>query len=94
MYFWDRVEGSAEATVLEMKDERGLGKTLDIILHRGTMNKGDEIAIATPTGPLVTKIKGMFSPRGMSEMRDAGDRWDSVDTVSAAAGLKLSAPDT
>jgi len=87
------VEGSAEATVLEMKDERGLGKTLDIILHRGTMNKGDEIAIATPTGPLVTKIKGMFSPRGMSEMRDAGDRWDSVDTVSAAAGLKLSAPD-
>jgi translation initiation factor 5B len=87
------VEGSAEATVLEMKEERGLGKTLDIILHRGTMNKGDEIAVATPTGPLVTKIKGMFSPRGMSEMRDAGDRWDSVDTVSAAAGLKLSAPD-
>lgn len=87
------VEGSAEATVLEMKNERGLGKTLDIILHRGTMNKGDEIVVATPTGPLVTKIKGMFSPRGMSEMRDAGDRWDSVDTVSAAAGLKLSAPD-
>lgn len=87
------VEGSAEATVLEMKEERGLGKTLDIILHRGTMNKGDEIVVATPSGPLVTKIKGMFSPRGMSEMRDAGDRWDSVDTVSAAAGLKLSAPD-
>ncbi|MBC8437985.1 MAG: translation initiation factor IF-2 [Euryarchaeota archaeon] len=87
------IEGSAEATVLEMKEERGLGKTLDIILHRGTLNKGDEIAVATPNGPLVTRIKGMFSPRGMSEMRDAGDRWDSVDTVNAAAGLKLSAPD-
>jgi translation initiation factor 5B len=87
------IEGSAEATVLEMKEERGLGKTLDIILHRGTLNKGDEISVATPNGPLITKIKGMFSPRGMSEMRDAGDRWDSVNTVTAAAGLKLSAPD-
>ncbi len=87
------IGGEAEATVLEMKEERGLGKTLDIILHRGTLNKGDEIAVATPNGPLVTRIKGMFSPRGMSEMRDAGDRWDSVDSVTAAAGLKLSAPD-
>tara|TARA_Y100000588_G_scaffold343957_1_gene389795 strand:+ start:228 stop:2033 length:1806 start_codon:yes stop_codon:yes gene_type:complete len=87
------IDGEAEATVLEMKEERGLGKTLDIILHRGTLNKGDEIAVATPNGPLVTRIKGMFSPRGMSEMRDAGDRWDSVDSVTAAAGLKLSAPD-
>ena len=86
-------EGSAEATILEMKEEKGLGKTLDIILHRGTLTKGDEIAVATPDGPLVTKIKGMFSPRGMSEMRDAGDRWDAVNSVSAAAGLKISAPD-
>lgn len=85
--------GSAEATVLEMKEERGLGKTLDVILHRGTLSKGDEIAVATPNGPQVTRIKGMFSPRGMSEMRDAGDRWDSVESVSAAAGLKISAPD-
>mgnify|MGYP001025840394 CR=1 FL=1 len=86
------VEGTAEATVLEMKEERGLGKTLDVILHRGTLSKGDEFAIATPEGPQVTRIKGMFSPRGMSEMRDAGDRWDSVDSVTAAAGLKISAP--
>ena len=87
------VEGPAEATVLELKEERGLGKTLDIILHRGTLRKGDEIALATSEGPRITRIRGMFSPRGMSEMRDAGNRWDAVDEVSAAAGLKLSAPD-
>ena len=86
------VEGAAEATVLEMKEERGLGKTLDIILHRGTLSKGDEIALATSDGPRITRIRGMFSPRGMSEMRDAGDRWDAIEEVSAAAGLKLSAP--
>ena len=26
-------------------------------------------------------------------MRDAGDRWDAIETVDAAAGLKLAAPD-
>jgi translation initiation factor 5B len=29
----------------------------------------------------------------MAEMRDAGDRWDAIETVEAAAGLKLAAPD-
>ncbi len=42
------VEGTAEATVLEMKEERGLGKTLDAMSHRGTHSKCDELAIATP----------------------------------------------
>ena len=26
-------------------------------------------------------------------MRDAGDRWDAIETVEAASGLKLAAPD-
>ena len=34
----------------------------------------------------------MFQPRGMSEMRDAGDRWDSVDFIKAASGVKISGP--
>ena len=85
------VEGTGKATVLEMKEERGLGKTLVLILHRGSIRKGDEIVIATETGARSTIVKGMFSPRGMSEMRDAGDRWDSVDEVHAAAGVKISA---
>ncbi|MEC8927500.1 MAG: translation initiation factor IF-2, partial [Candidatus Thermoplasmatota archaeon] len=87
------VEGASEGTVLEMKEERGLGKTLDVILYRGQISKGDEIAIATDQGPIVTKVRGLFRPRGMAEMRDAGDRWDAIETVEAAAGLKLAAPD-
>ena len=87
------VVGATEGTVLEMKDERGLGKTLDVILYRGGISKGDEIAIATETGAKITRVRGLFRPRGMSEMRDAGDRWDAIDNVEAAAGLKLAAPD-
>ena len=87
------VDGASEGTVLEMKEERGLGKTLDVILYRGQISKGDEIVVATNQGPVVTKVRGLFRPRGMAEMRDAGDRWDAIETVEAAAGLKLAAPD-
>ncbi|MBF92583.1 MAG: translation initiation factor IF-2 [Euryarchaeota archaeon] len=86
------VDGSGEATVLEMKEERGLGKTLDLILHRGAIRKGDEIVLVSDKGGISTRVKGLFSPRGMSEMRDAGDRWDDTESVFAAAGVKISAP--
>ena len=87
------VDGSGEGTVLEMKEERGLGKTLDVILYRGSIRKGDEIVLVTQEGGISTRVRGMFSPRGMSEMRDAGDRWDDSDVAHAASGLKVSAPD-
>tara|TARA_A100000164_G_C21890797_1_gene765305 strand:- start:428 stop:1756 length:1329 start_codon:yes stop_codon:yes gene_type:complete len=86
------IEGRGEATVLEMKEERGLGKTLDLILHRGSIRKGDEIVLVSQRGGASTHVKGLFSPRGMSEMRDAGDRWDDTEEVFAAAGVKISAP--
>ena len=86
------VDGSGEATVLEMKEERGLGKTLDLILHRGSIRKGDEIVLVSDRGGISTHVKGLFSPRGMSEMRDAGDRWDNTEAAYAAAGVKISAP--
>ncbi|MDC0155802.1 translation initiation factor IF-2 [Euryarchaeota archaeon] len=87
------VDGAGEGTVLEMKEERGLGKTLDVILYRGLIRKGDEIVLVTQEGGISTRVRGMFSPRGMSEMRDAGDRWDDSDVAHAASGLKVSAPD-
>ena len=87
------IDGSGEGTVLEMKEERGLGKTLDVILHRGSIRKGDEIVLVTTEGGISTRVKGMFSPRGMSEMRDAGNRWDDASIIHAAAGLKISAVD-
>ena len=55
--------------------------------------KGDEIVLVTTEGGQSTRVKGLFSPRGMSEMRDAGDRWDDTEVAHAASGLKISAPD-
>ena len=79
------IEGAGEGTVLEMKEERGLGKTLDVILYRGSVKKGDEIVLVTDEGGVSTHVRGMFAPRGMSEMRDAGNRWDDTESAHAVA---------
>ncbi|MBL6881911.1 MAG: translation initiation factor IF-2 [Candidatus Poseidoniaceae archaeon] len=81
--------GPAEGTILEMKDEIGMGKTIDVILHRGSLNVTDTITVVSADGPFDARIKGLKRARGMSEMRDAGDRWESVDTIDAAAGVKI-----
>ncbi|MDP6869898.1 MAG: translation initiation factor IF-2 [Candidatus Poseidoniaceae archaeon] len=84
--------GCGEATILEMKDERGLGKTIDVILNRGELHVGDTVTLVGADGPFTTHIKGMFRPKGMSEMRDAGDRWEPTEIAIAACGLKIVAP--
>ena len=56
---------------------------------RGVLSTGDTLVFATSDGPETTRIKGLKRPRGMAEMRDAGDRWESVDSVAAACGVKI-----
>ncbi|MDP6333201.1 MAG: GTP-binding protein [Candidatus Poseidoniaceae archaeon] len=84
--------GPAEGTVLEMRDETGMGKTIDVILYRGSLKVGDKIMLASNDGPFSTHIKGLKRPKGMSEMRDAGKRWANFSDVQAACGVKIVAP--
>ncbi len=84
--------GSAKGTVLEMRDEVGMGKTIDVILYRGDLKVGDHIMLAANDGPFSTHIKGLKRPKGMSEMRDAGKRWVNFERVEAACGVKIVAP--
>jgi translation initiation factor 5B len=86
------VEGPGKGTVLEVKEERGLGTTLDVILYDGTLSVGDDIATATQDGPIVTKVRSLLKPRPMKEIL-VEDRFERVKSVTAAAGIKLTAPD-
>ena len=86
------VEGPGKGTVLEVKEERGLGTTLDVILYDGTLSIGDDIAAATQEGPIVTKVRSLLKPRPMKEIL-IEDRFERVKSVTAAAGIKLTAPD-
>ena len=85
------VEGPGAGTVLEVKEERGLGPTLDVILYDGTLSVGDEIIMATQNGVLVTKVRSLLKPHPMKEIL-IEDRFERVKAVAAAAGVKVSAP--
>ena len=86
----EKGEGPGRGTILEIKEERGLGKTLDMILYSGTLKKGDTVAMGTRGAPVVTKIKAILKPKPLDEIRDPRDRFDSVKELHAAAGVKIS----
>lgn len=84
-------EGPGAGTVLEVKEERGLGTTLDVILYDGTLAVGDEIVVAGHDHTIETKVRSLLKPRPMSEIL-VEDKFERVKTVIAAAGIKVAAP--
>ena len=85
------VDGPGMGTVLEVKEERGLGTTLDVILYDGTISVGDEIVFARQDGIAQTRVRSLLKPRPMKEIL-VEDRFERVKTVIAATGIKVSAP--
>lgn len=86
-------EGPAKGTVLEVKEEPGLGLTLNTIIYDGTLQKDDLIVVGGKEKPIVTRIRAILVPKPLDEIRDPRDKFSSVDSVSAAAGVKIVAPD-
>jgi translation initiation factor 5B len=83
--------GPGSGTVLEVKEEKGLGATIDVILFDGTIRVGDEIAVATTSGVQTTKVRSLLQPRPLTEIL-VEERFSRVKEVIAAAGVKVSAP--
>jgi translation initiation factor 5B len=82
-----------EGTVLEVKQDKGLGTVLDVILYAGKIRKSDVILLGTKNAPLQSKVKGLLKPAPNDEMRDARKAFTPRDEVVAAAGIKLLIPD-
>ncbi|MBU0763108.1 MAG: translation initiation factor IF-2 [Candidatus Altiarchaeota archaeon] len=78
----------AKGTILEVKETKGLGTTLDAIIYDGTIRVNDEIVVAS-RNPVVTKVKALLRPRALDEMRDPKKQFKSVRTVYAASGVKI-----
>jgi translation initiation factor 5B len=85
--------GPGKGTVLEVKEEIGLGTTIDAIIYNGTIKLDDKIVIGTFHEPVITKIKALLKPKPLDEIRDPRERFDSVPEVHAACGIKISSPD-
>ena len=86
------VSGPAKGSILEVKEIKGLGKTIDVILYDGIIRAGDRIVVGGIDGPIVTRVKALLKPSPLKELREKGN-FEHLKEVSAAAGIKISAPE-
>jgi len=84
------VNGPGKGSIIEKKEEKGLGTTIDVILYDGTLKVNDTIAFATSTGIGLSKIKALLKPKPLQELRESSSKFYYVDSVSAASGVKIS----
>ncbi|MFC1727987.1 translation initiation factor IF-2 [Nanoarchaeota archaeon] len=87
------IKGDGKGTVLEVKETKGLGMTIDAILYDGSLKVNDTIVIGGLDKPIVTKVKALFEPEQMAEMREKRAKFNSVKEVNAAIGVRISASD-
>lgn len=85
-------DAPAKGTVLEVKEEVGLGTTIDAIIYDGILKTNDEIALMVSDDVLTTKIRSILKPRPLEEIRESKHKFEKIDAVTAAAGVKISAP--
>ncbi|UCG36917.1 MAG: translation initiation factor IF-2, partial [Candidatus Bathyarchaeota archaeon] len=86
-------KGPGKGTVLEVKEEPGLGITVNAIIFDGILRKGDTIVVGGSEEPIVTKVRAVLLPKPLDEIRDPRDKFSSVDSTAAASGIKIVAPD-
>jgi len=85
-------DGLAKGTVLEVKEEVGLGTTLNAIIYDGTLHADDTIVIGGREGPIATKIRAILTPQPLEEIRDSKKQFNAIQEAHAAAGIKIAAP--
>jgi len=86
------VAGPGVGTVLEVKEEKGFGTTLDVVLYDGTVKEDDTIVVGGADSTIVTDVRALLKPRPLSEIRTES-RFEDVDELKAAAGIKIAAPE-
>jgi translation initiation factor 5B len=85
-------KSNAKGTILEVKEVQGLGTTIDTIIYNGKLKVNDTLIIGGIEQPLVVKIRALLEPAHLSEMRDSKAKFQSVKEITAATGVKISAP--
>ncbi|MHC1589823.1 MAG: translation initiation factor IF-2 [Candidatus Hecatellaceae archaeon] len=93
-YLKQRLEVSERTagTVLEVREDPGLGVNINVILYDGVLREGDTIVVGGKHGPVTTKVRAILVPKPLDEIRDPTEKFKSLKEVSAAAGVKIAAP--
>ena len=86
------IDAPAKGTILEVKEEVGLGTTIDAVVYDGIIRHKDTIVLTTTEDVITTKIRSLLKPKALEEIREAKKRFEKVDEVVAAAGNQDRAP--
>ena len=70
-----------------------MGLCLDAILYDGVLRVNDILIIGGLEKPLITKVKGIFEPKVMADMRDRKTKFASIREAAAATGVRITAPE-
>ncbi len=79
--------GRGRGSIIEVKEEKGMGTTLDVILFDGILRKNDEVLFLTSEGARKTRVRGLLVPNVSGT-----EKFTHVEEAVAAAGVKIFAP--
>jgi translation initiation factor 5B len=85
-------EGNCKGTILEVKEEKGFGTTLDLIIYSGGLKVNETLIIGNTGEPIVVKVRALLEPDELAEMREKKSKFKNVKEVHAATGVKVAAP--
>lgn len=88
------VKGPAKGTILEVKEQQGLGTVMDVIIYDGTLKSTDNIIVGTLDEPIVARVKALLVPEPLAEMREKKSRFRPVKQATASTGVRIVAPGT
>ena len=87
------ISGPAKGIILEVKEDKGLGRCVDAIIYDGSLKTGDNIIIGTMNEPIKARIRALLMPEALIDMRDKKSKFKAVKEIIAATGIKISSPD-
>lgn len=82
------MDQGAKGSIIEVKDERGLGPTINVIIYDGVLSEGDEVLFLGKNGVKKTKVRALLEPN----LSGAKEKFIRVGQITAAAGVKIFAP--
>ncbi len=84
--------GPAKGTILEVKEEKGMGTAIDAIIYNGTLRVNDTLIVGNMDGPLILRVRALLEPEELTEMREKKSSFKKVKEAMAATGVKIIAP--
>lgn len=86
-------QGNCKGTILEVKEEKGVGTVVTAIIYAGSLSVHDTIIIAGLDQAITTKVRALLEPVELTDIRDKKSKFKHQQTVTAATGVKIIAPD-